>query len=114
MVSFVFAMVISCSGDDESTPSVVEGRKLYASNGCVLCHGRDGRGDGPMAENFRPRPRDFRDLSGYKQGRDIADMAKTIEMGTRMDGGKMPGYPHISPADREKIAAYVVSLQGED
>lgn len=36
------------------------GRKLYeARNGCAICHGVTGEGNGPLGPRFRPRPRNF-------------------------------------------------------
>lgn len=39
--------------------SVERGRVLYEQN-CVVCHGADGRGDGPGAAELNPQPTDFR------------------------------------------------------
>lgn len=42
-----------------SPQSIAAGRVLYTSN-CQQCHGLDGRGDGPLAEQLDVRPADFR------------------------------------------------------
>jgi mono/diheme cytochrome c family protein len=39
--------------------SVARGKELFQQN-CVVCHGIDGRGDGPQAANLSPAPSDFR------------------------------------------------------
>ncbi|MEX2227498.1 MAG: CopD family protein [Dehalococcoidia bacterium] len=39
--------------------SVGRGRELFQQN-CIVCHGVDGRGDGPQAADLNPAPTDFR------------------------------------------------------
>jgi mono/diheme cytochrome c family protein len=39
--------------------SLARGREIYASS-CAICHGVQGRGDGPLARTMVPRPSDFR------------------------------------------------------
>lgn len=39
--------------------SIERGRMLFEQN-CVVCHGADGRGDGPSAADLDPQPTDFR------------------------------------------------------
>jgi mono/diheme cytochrome c family protein len=42
-----------------SERSIARGRELFQQN-CVVCHGVDGRGDGPQAAELNPAPTDFR------------------------------------------------------
>ena len=39
-------------------PEMPLGRRVYAQR-CAVCHGPDGRGNGPAAPSLIPRPRDF-------------------------------------------------------
>lgn len=39
--------------------SVANGKYLYDEAGCASCHGAAGYGDGPLAEDLRPRPADL-------------------------------------------------------
>ena len=50
------------SADNPVTPtqeSVARGLTLFQQN-CVICHGAEGRGDGPGAAQLNPQPADFR------------------------------------------------------
>jgi mono/diheme cytochrome c family protein len=38
---------------------VARGRELFQQN-CIVCHGAEGRGDGPQAAQLDPAPSDFR------------------------------------------------------
>ncbi len=44
---------------DATTESVAAGKALFQQN-CIVCHGVDGRGDGPAAADLNPAPTDFR------------------------------------------------------
>ena len=43
---------------DAGPPAAYEGRRLYVSY-CQLCHGTDGRGDGPLAKAMKISPSDL-------------------------------------------------------
>ncbi|MDP1572104.1 MAG: cytochrome c [Vicinamibacterales bacterium] len=87
-------------------------RSLYVTNGCVPCHGDEGRGDGGLAPTLTPRPRDFRDAAAFKYGRDVERVAHTIASGLIAYPTPMPAYGHLSLEDRRQLAAYVLSLSG--
>jgi len=93
------------------TAELVKGRRLFKQNGCYVCHGDGGRGDGKIAHTLDPRPRDLADRAAYKRGAGLKHIMETIEKGI---GGRkviMPGYKHLSVADRRSIARYIQSLQ---
>lgn len=103
------ALAAGCAGEsDDATGAVEQGKALFIRNGCAVCHGPDGRGDGQIAATLKPPPRDFRDPAAYKNGSSKAAIARTIQKG--MPGTSMPGYGHLSAEKREQIAAYIRSL----
>ena len=92
------------------TPAVLErGAQLYKAN-CAVCHGDQGRGDGPAASALKPPPRDHTDRA-YMSAITDEDMAKTITIGGVLKNKPlMPGTPQIKGADLEALVAYVRSL----
>ncbi|MCB1174059.1 MAG: c-type cytochrome [Leptospiraceae bacterium] len=83
------------------------GKQLFTQNGCVTCHGESGMGDGPAGKGLNVR--NLTDASTYKQGSTAAEITTTIETG--IPGTAMAAYAHIPEADRQKLAAFIVSLQ---
>lgn len=55
------------------------GRALYRY-GCQVCHGEQGRGDGPASKNFDPGPRDLTDAR-YTQGLSDDYLFRVIKTG---------------------------------
>ena len=108
------AACTSVDEERERARAVSEGKALYKSYGCGVCHGAEGRGDGPVAKNLNPKPRDFRDPTAYSRGRSLGAIAETVKVGVVGKGTGMPGYPHIPETDRRMIAAYVASFQGSE
>jgi mono/diheme cytochrome c family protein len=83
-----------------------EGKVLYQTY-CLVCHGEQGRGDGPISEKIPPPPSYVSDrLMQFPQGR----VFHVITMGTN----KMPSYAtQLSGDERWKVVTYVhTSLQG--
>ena len=105
----------STSPADIAAADVAAGRDLFRRHGCPLCHGPEGHGDGALAATLDPPPRDFRDATAYRVGASEEQIAKTIEEGLMvLQGSGMPPYPHIPPEDRQRIARFIVSMQGEE
>jgi copper transport protein len=49
---------------EASEESIANGKMLFEQN-CVVCHGAEGRGDGPQAESLDPKPADLRQHLPY-------------------------------------------------
>jgi mono/diheme cytochrome c family protein len=113
ILALTLPLLTACGGGG-SAPSLSGqaklGYELYQSQGCAVCHGKDGRGDGPAAASLGAKPRDFRSAEGFQGPRSVESIARVLVEGVPGSGGGMPAYPHLSEADRSAIAAYVLSL----
>ncbi|HEU4725758.1 MAG TPA: c-type cytochrome [Candidatus Eisenbacteria bacterium] len=91
-----------------STPELVaQGKSLFAVN-CVSCHGAGGAGDGAAAAALNPKPRNFTSDQGWKYGRGVARIARTLTEGS--PGTAMAAFQMIPMPERIAIAHYVQSL----
>jgi mono/diheme cytochrome c family protein len=83
-----------------------EGKALFQSY-CMVCHGENGKGDGPIASKIPPPP-------SYKSVRVIAFPPGRIFHVITMGSGKMPSHAtQLSADERWKIITYVrADLQG--
>jgi caa(3)-type oxidase subunit IV len=91
-----------------STPELVtRGKELFAQQ-CVSCHGDQGRGDGPAAASLTPRPRNFTEGAGWKNGRKPSEVFKTLKEG--IPGSSMASYATLPSDDRWALAHYVLTL----
>lgn len=86
------------------------GKAMYEKK-CALCHGPDGKGDGPGAATLDPKPRDF--TKGLYKIRTTAsgqpptdtDLFRIITEG--MTGTSMPGWKVLPEKDRVNLVAYL-------
>ncbi len=91
-----------------SSPALLKrGQELFAKN-CVQCHGPSGLGDGPAASTADPRPRNFSQPQGWKNGTGLAGIFKTISTG--IPGSAMAAFDYIPTKDRMALVHYVQSL----
>ena len=94
---------------DPAADEAAQGKELFQSYGCAVCHGLEGRGDGITAASLLVKPRDFHDPSAYKFGTKPEEISHTVQEGITTSG--MPAYGHIPEDERLLIAKYVISLQ---
>lgn len=90
------------------------GKRVFAQR-CAVCHGPDGRGNGPAASSLIPRPRDFtRGQFKYKstptdQLPSDADLIRTVSVGLRASA--MPYWQDILSAEEiREVVGYVKTL----
>ena len=89
-------------------------KRLYLRH-CAVCHGAEGRGNGPAAPSLHPRPRDFshgvfkvKSTPGANPPT-LADVRATIERG--LPGSSMTGWHDIlSGAEMDALADHVRTL----
>ena len=92
-----------------SAAGLQQGRLLFGSYGCALCHGESGAGDGRLAHSLPTRPRDLRDPAAFRQGTSVAAISSSIARG--VPGTSMPAHGFIPPADRELLASFILSFR---
>ena len=83
--------------------SIVRGDAVYADN-CALCHGTNGRGDGPAAAGLPTRPADLTEphLFAHSPG----DLFWWVSHG--MDEGVMPGFADVlNPNQRWDVINFI-------
>jgi cytochrome c len=93
----------------DSQESLLAGRKLYMIH-CAVCHGSQGRGDGPGAAGLPTPPADFLDFAHsahYRPGEKYWLIAK----GNGTLG--MPAHPQLAPRDIWNVVNYILALQAK-
>lgn len=90
-----------------SADLLARGRELYATH-CAACHGAMGRGDGPASTGLTPRPRDFTNAGGWKNGAGFPGLYATLAKG--IAGSSMAAYDFLSRPDRMALAHAVRSF----
>lgn len=102
------------SSTDRQTRPIPDGEALYLLN-CSGCHGKQGKGNGPIAEFLFPKPRNFTSGSfafrttPYSQMPSDDDLLKTIAEGIRWSA--MPPFRNrLSIEERKAVLAHVKGL----
>jgi mono/diheme cytochrome c family protein len=86
---------------------LTKGKELYEAN-CSSCHGSGGQGNGPAGVALNPAPRNFLEVEGWTNSRDITGLYKTLQEGILQNG--MAAYEYLPPEDRFAIIHYVRSF----
>ena len=88
------------------TPELIaNGKRLFTMN-CTPCHGPNGEGNGPAAIALNPKPRNFTQVSGWKNGRKPSQIFKTLKTGL----GSMPSFAQLPMDDRWSLTHFIESL----
>jgi mono/diheme cytochrome c family protein len=90
-----------------ATPTVLEEGKTLYQTYCFVCHGTQGKGDGPLAGKIPPPP-------AYTSERVLAFAPGRIFHVITRGAGKMPSYAgQLAATERWKVVTYVrTTLQG--
>jgi len=91
--------------EGKSTPELIEKGKTLFSTNCASCHGTEGKGDGVAGLSLNPKPRNFHDLNGWKNGTKFSNIYKTLQEGIM--GSAMPSFSTLLPEDRIAIIHYI-------
>lgn len=113
------ALTFLCFTPGASLAADVEaGRGLFVDN-CQSCHGPNGDGNGPAADAFILKPRDFA-MAAFKFDTDAdwqrgtdADLANVITKGPAIYGGstEMPAWDTLSADEIQNLIAFIRSLE---
>ena len=92
------------------TPAMLEhGQKIYKTT-CAPCHGESGKGDGPAAVAYDPKPRDHTNRD-YMSKLTDEDIKKVVQFGGAIKNMPlMPSSPQIKGDDLRDLVIYVRSL----
>jgi mono/diheme cytochrome c family protein len=83
---------------------IAKGANLYKAN-CASCHGDNGMGDGLSAAAMTVKPRNLHSSDGWKNGRTIANIYKTLHDGILPTG--MPAFNYTPAEDRFAMIHYI-------
>jgi mono/diheme cytochrome c family protein len=95
MLTPLLSSVVDARGDEYAT-----GRSLYEEK-CMICHGANGKGDGPAASGFSKKPADFTQAKVWE-----GDAEKKIAETIRKGHGPMPAF-RLTPDEIKAIIDYM-------
>ncbi len=91
------------------TPDLQRGATLYSAQ-CAMCHGAQGRGDGPAAKGLDPAPSNFHDADRMRQ-RSLYGLYNTVSLGVK--GTSMRPFNDLSEADRWSLAFFLAAMRAD-
>jgi mono/diheme cytochrome c family protein len=108
--ALLFACAYGDPGSNAKDGAAPSGRAVYDRD-CAICHGSDGRGDGPAAPRLAVAARDFTTgrykfrSTGSGQPPTDDDLRRSIVRGLR--GTAMVPQNHLSDAEVDAVVAYI-------
>jgi mono/diheme cytochrome c family protein len=90
----------------ETSDMVEHGHELFTQN-CAMCHGQEGKGDGPAGASLNPKPRNM--VEGkWTKGGDRLGLFHTITVGS--PGTSMAPWGQLAVNDRWSLVHFVRSI----
>ena len=90
--------------------------KKYFTQNCVVCHGANGKGDGPGAANLNPKPQNYTDPKWQDKVKDD-ELKKAIIQGGAAVGRSpiMPAHPDLKkkPEVVDELVKVIRSFKGK-
>ena len=110
MISF---LALATAANAQEQPNPITGSHLYVSY-CIVCHGKDGTGKGPLAFKRHIKPADL--TQAKYQNKELEDLAALIGGYRPMeDATLMPNWGVALPKEELiDVAAYVLRLTRKD
>jgi hypothetical protein len=106
--SLAFADSLMVKFTDLPEPvSIDKGRKLYQENGCPLCHGNQGQGNGLLSGGLNNKPRNFKEYGEMKR-MPVVRMEQAIRNG--LEGTAMQAFSHFSDSEIGALIIYLRSF----
>ena len=87
------------------TQEMLDKGKATFTNVCSSCHGAEGNGDGAAGVALNPKPRNFHAVDGWKNGRKLVEMYKTLQVG--IPGSGMSAYDYLPAAERIAVISFI-------
>ena len=131
-VGVLASAVVSSAQTAADQQNIEEQRQIESGSGlfktyCVVCHGKDAKGTGPLASSMRRKPADLTSLSARNGGTFPAEMTQRVIDGKNPvkghGGGDMPvwgdalsrsqdgGSPEVVQHRIEELVNYLKSIQ---
>ncbi len=102
--------VARTAGEESEQPDNFAGAFTYRTY-CARCHGNDGSGDGPAAENLAFQPPDLRTIARRNKGQFPAERVRKIVDGRKpVKGYNGSGMPAFGDVFREPGAGFDTQL----
>jgi len=81
IILLIIFLLFNCSKNALNKAEFDQARAIYNSN-CSMCHGEEGKGNGPSASAFNPPPRNFRlPTEQWVNGKTLEGVEKTLTEG---------------------------------